>query len=109
MGSNQVRSSDLELELPDTMVGEPSEEAKKPFEEIQIEQFGISPTSAKKKAEIEEQVSDFTLETTTNPVESTTPGLSITEENKDHLEPFDPTLELSSYKYPPLELSLIHI
>ena len=106
MGSNQVRSSDLELELPDTMVGEPSEEAKKPFEEIQIEQFGVSPTSAKKKAEIEEQVSDFTLETTTNPVESTTPGLSITEENKDHLEPFDPTLELSSYKYPPLELLL---
>jgi len=43
MGSNQVRSGDLELELPDTMVGEPSDEAKKPFEEIQIEQFGISP------------------------------------------------------------------
>ena len=106
MGSNQVRSSDLELELPDTMVGEPSDEAKKPFEEIQIEQFGVPLTSAKKKADIEEQVSDFTLETTTKPDDSTTPDLLITAENKNHLEPFDPTLELSSYKYPPLELLL---
>ena len=106
MGSNQVRSSDLELELPDTMVGEPSDVAKKPFEEIQIEQFGVPLTSAKKKADIEEQVSDFTLETTTKPDDSTTPDLLITAENKNHLEPFDPTLELSSYKYPPLELLL---
>ena len=32
------------------------------------------------------------------------PSLSITEENKDHIEPYDPTLDLSSYKHPVLQL-----
>ncbi len=103
--STQERSSNLELELPDTMVGESSGKVKKPCESIELEQFGLTHLKAieKKKAKIEEQVSDFTLETSIKP-ESITPDLTITEDNKDHLEPFDPTLELSSYKFPPLEL-----
>ena len=32
------------------------------------------------------------------------PVLSITEENKDHVEPYDPTLDLSSYEHPVLQL-----
>jgi DNA segregation ATPase FtsK/SpoIIIE, S-DNA-T family len=32
------------------------------------------------------------------------PALSIAEGNKDHIEPYDPTLELSSYEHPVLQL-----
>jgi S-DNA-T family DNA segregation ATPase FtsK/SpoIIIE len=32
------------------------------------------------------------------------PSLSITEGNKDHVEPYDPTLDLSSYEHPVLQL-----
>jgi len=32
------------------------------------------------------------------------PALALQEENKDHSEPYDPTLELSSYEYPGLRL-----
>lgn len=31
------------------------------------------------------------------------PG-TVAEDNKNHIEPYDPTLDLSSYKFPPLEL-----
>ncbi len=34
----------------------------------------------------------------------TSPALSAQQENKDHTEPYDPTLELSSYEYPVLAL-----
>ncbi len=34
----------------------------------------------------------------------TSPALAAQEENKDHAEPYDPTLELSSYEYPVLAL-----
>lgn len=101
--SNQEHSSNLELELPDTMVGEPSSTSAKPFDEIEVEAFGVTSQSQKKQGAIEEKVSDFQLETISKP-ESSVPNLSITEENKDHLEPFDPTLELSRYVYPPLDL-----
>ncbi len=32
------------------------------------------------------------------------PSMALQEENKNHSEPYDPTLELASYKYPVLEL-----
>ena len=95
------RSSDLQLELPDTMIGEPSVKLNKPFEEIELEEFGIKPNP---NAEIiEQKVANSNLEITPEG-QKITPNLSIEEENEKDMSPFDPTLELSRYVPPTLEL-----
>ncbi len=40
----------------------------------------------------------------TNSGNPTGPTLSLQEENKDHSEPYDPTLDLSTYEYPTVQL-----
>lgn len=49
------------------------------------------------EAELEVERSDL-------PKDPLTPALSITEENKEHTEPYDPTLDLSRYEFPSFEL-----
>jgi len=95
------RSGELQLELPDTMIGEPSVKQNKPFEEIELEEFGIKPNPNAEK--IEQQVADSNLEITPAGVK-VTPDLRIEEENEEDKSPFDPTLELSRYVPPTLEL-----
>lgn len=100
---NQERSSELQLELPETMVGEPSPHSKRPFETIELEEFGVTSTSQSRQEEIEAKVGDISLETS-KPGTRVQNELDIEEENENYLEPFDPTLELSGYKYPTLDL-----
>lgn len=101
--SDQDSSSELVLELPDTMVGEPSVKTAKPFDSIELEDFGVSSNTEKKQAEIEEKVADVTLETAA-PGERIIDALDVEGQKDRLLEPFDPTLELAGYKYPTLEL-----
>jgi S-DNA-T family DNA segregation ATPase FtsK/SpoIIIE len=95
------RSGELQLELPDTMIGEPSIKQNKPFEEIELEEFGIKPNPNAER--IEQKVADSNLEITPKG-EKVTPDLRIEEENVENMAPFDPTLELSRYVPPTLEL-----
>jgi len=90
------KPADLELELPETMVGEPSAEDAKPFEELEIKH---NPN----QEIIEQKVADSHLEMIPKS-EKVTPDLNIEEGNVDHQDPFDPTLELSKYVHPTLEL-----
>ncbi len=98
----QERSSDLVLELPDTMVGEPSSPKAKPFEQIKPEEFGIKPNRA--RADIENKILESALEIAPKGVR-VNQELDIEEENEgeDQL-PFDPTLELSKYIPPPFDI-----
>lgn len=98
----QERSSDLTLELPDTMVGEPSNDQAKPFEEIELKEFGVKPSKA--RADIESRILESALEIAPEG-EKVTPELRIQEENEQHNDqPFDPTLELSKYVGPSADL-----
>ena len=97
--THQERSGELKLELPDTMIGEPSTQGAKPFEEIEVEDFGVKSTAAERRKSIEERLSDIDLETNKGK-EKINPELSIEEQNLDHAEPFDPREELSRYSYP---------
>lgn len=99
----QERSSELQLELPDTMVGEPSPKNSRPFETIELEEFGITNSIQSKQEDIEARAADISLETN-KPGVRVHNELDIEEENDNFLEPFDPTLELSGYKYPTLDL-----
>lgn len=98
----QERSGELELELPETMIGEPSHKKASPFEKIEVEDFGVRSQSAKRNASIEEKLADISLET--NKGEKINQELVIEEENDQHNEPFDPTKELSRYKYPVIDI-----
>ena len=63
-------------------VGEAELEIERPFEEIKPQETPLSEAS----------------------MASRQPILQATEENKDHSEPYDPTLELSSYEHPIVQL-----
>ena len=95
------KPADLELELPDTMIGEPSIRDAKPFEKVALEEFGVKPNP--NQAIIEQKVSESHLEMIPKS-EKVTPDLHIEQENEIDNTPFDPTLELSRYQYPTLEL-----
>ena len=56
----QERSGELELELPDTMIGEPSAAVSEPFEKIELQEFGVKPN--KNRAQIETRVQESSLE-----------------------------------------------
>ncbi len=96
------RSGELELELPETMIGEPSVKKGSPFEKIELQDFGVESAAAKRNEKIEEKMADISLET--NKGEKVNRELTVEQENSDHNEPFDPTKELSSYKYPKIDL-----
>ncbi len=106
--STQELSGELKLELPDTMVGEPSPAVAQPFEKVgpetdQFEEISAPQPTPRKRVSLD----DIELETTApESAASAVPNLQITEENKDHLDPFDPTLELSNYQPPTLDLLL---
>ncbi len=98
----QERSSHLELELPETMIGEPSEKKASPFEKIKLKDFGIAPK--KNQQDIENRILESALEIAPKG-EKINQELVVEEENdEDNDQPFDPTLELSKYKTPSFEL-----
>ncbi len=47
---------------------------------------------------------ELEVESSTDSVDDASQSLSIMEENKDHTEPYDPTLDLSRYQFPTLDL-----
>ena len=98
----QERSGDLKLELPETMVGEPSEASATPFEKIALQEFGVKPKAAKQ--DIENKILESALEIAPKG-EKINQELRIEEENDDQNDqPFDPTLELSRYTAPSFEI-----
>lgn len=98
---SQERSSELKLELPETMVGEPSNTEAKPFEKIALETFGFK---SKKKEDIESDLLESALEIAPEG-ERINQELRIEEENDTDTDlPFDPTLELSRYEPPVIDL-----
>ncbi len=97
---SQERSSELQLELPETMVGEPSNQDAKPFEKISLETFGFKS----KQADVESDLLDNALEIAPQG-EKINQELRIEEEDDRESDlPFDPTLELSKYTSPTFEL-----
>ncbi len=83
---------ELVLDLPETMIGEPSARKAMPFETLSEPIYTDS-----------ESMPDLTIATSENRNEYDG-QLTIEEENEEHSDPFDPTLELSRYVYPPIEL-----
>ena len=97
---SQERSSELQLELPETMVGEPSIKDAKPFEKISLETFGFKS----KKTDVESDLLDNALEIAPEG-EKINQELRIEEQNEGEDDlPFDPTLELSKYTSPTFDL-----
>ncbi len=97
---SQERSSELQLELPETMVGEPSTKDATPFEKISLETFGFKS----KKTDVESDLLDNALEIAPEG-EKINQELRIEEEDdRDSDLPFDPTLELSKYTSPSFDL-----
>ncbi len=113
--SNKMETTETPLELNTNI----KESVATPGKKLEINEkgqltFPLSAQEIKKKAaiknpeEAELEIVPPTAETpTTNiPVLETNPGdkpkedLSIQAENKNHLEPYDPTLDLSSYESP---------
>lgn len=90
--------------------------AKTPLPEIKDGQLAFSMDKVKREKPKSLQIGDAALEIETPALEVPAadvpvpnaappqPTLSIEAENKDHNEPYDPTLELSSYEHPVLAL-----
>jgi S-DNA-T family DNA segregation ATPase FtsK/SpoIIIE len=96
-----AEGNELEFEVPSTA---PTKRKKKePFvpAELEISEENGIPI-------VDNGIPMEQVETTPNPTASTLPVLPIQEENIDHSEPYDPTLDLSGYKTPSLELLVDH-
>ncbi len=89
---NEIRKNSLEFDLP-------KEKAKALPENIETELELVEPTNdslGQGYEEIEEEIPV--------PKEREKPELIVEKENKVHLEPYDPTLELSKYERPRLSI-----
>ncbi len=85
-------SNELIVDLPETMIGEPSAHKAFPFESLISE--------GKQEAQV---LPDLQMDI--NPInDRVEPLLNIEEQDDTVAIPFDPTLELSRYQFPPVEL-----
>lgn len=79
----------------------PSEESEDAEEGNQL---ALDLEGAKPKRPQSLKAGEAELEVESNEADKVVPSLSIMEENKSHTEPYDPTLDLSRYEFPSIEL-----
>ncbi len=95
----------------DNLPEQPEEKEEKPKEGVTASQLALKLGGLKKPKPESLKVGEGELEIKTGEEETQSDGqeepptsLSITEENKDHTEPYDPTLDLSMYEFPSIQL-----
>jgi len=89
-----------ELEISEEN-GIPIKDTDLPFEELK-------PSQAARPTPAIGEIPPLDVHTSPIPESHNQPVLPIQEENKDHSEPYDPTLELSKYKHPTIDLLVDH-
>ncbi len=67
-------------------------------------QLALDLEGAKPKRPQTLKAGEAELEVESNEEKKMIPSLSVMEENKEHTEPYDPTLDLSRYQFPSIEL-----
>lgn len=108
--SDSSPEEELSLEKEKTLPlrpGRQSEEEKK--KQLAFDLVDKSKQTKQAPGEAEFEIEDMPgeglpLETKKNQPSNIAPKLMAQEENTDHSEPYDPTLELSSYEYPVVQL-----
>ncbi|BDS11842.1 FtsK/SpoIIIE family DNA translocase [Aureispira anguillae] len=90
------------LEVPKVIEQSTKEELEDKVKKLTQNQLALDlEKAAKEKAEAEKEDADLTMEISK---EGEQVEIGIAEENKDHFEPYDPTLDLPKYENPVIDL-----
>lgn len=99
---SQQSDKTTELEVPKVIEQSTKEDLENKVKKLTQNQLSLDlEKAAKEKAVVDSEGLDLTMEINK---EGDQPEISIAEENKDHFEPYDPTLDLPKYENPVIDL-----